>query len=176
MAEFVVHVHAKAKAFVDALAAMPRSAHSLAPRGHFARDYNNLRKLALEAEPKLDERLLGKYVPVRQLPSGEEISEASFVEIEAYARQIMEQLALALPTEYFPVSGAASIRSGRGGKPPAQAGKPWSRAEDSELADAFDAGRSIRELAEDHARTEGAIRSRLVRLGKLTLDSGFGGE
>lgn len=103
MAGFVVHVHAKAKAFVDALAGMPRSAHTRAPRGHFARDYNTLRMLALEAEPELDERLLGKYVPVRQLPSGEEISEASFVEIQVYARQIMEQLALALPPEHSPV-------------------------------------------------------------------------
>jgi hypothetical protein len=91
MAARVVHIYAKARAFVDALGKMPRGVYAITPRGHFARDYNTLRKLALEAEPNLDERLLGRYIPVRQTASGEEISEASFVEIETYARQIMEQ-------------------------------------------------------------------------------------
>lgn len=88
-------VHGKARAFVEALARLPRSARAAVPHGHFARDYNTLRKLALEAAPALDERLLGKYVGVYEA-SGGEFSQASNVEIEVYARQIMEQLALLL--------------------------------------------------------------------------------
>jgi hypothetical protein len=50
---------------------------------------------------------------------------------------------------------------------PAKAGKPWSPAEDAQLAEEFDAGEKIAELARRHERTYGAIRTRLVRLGKL---------
>jgi hypothetical protein len=86
-------VHAKAKEFVDALAKLPRSQALAAPHGHYARDYNTLRKLATEVCPDIDERLLGKYIPVQTTPGGEEVSVASYVEIATYARQILEQLA-----------------------------------------------------------------------------------
>jgi hypothetical protein len=174
MALSIVQVRAKAKAFVDALAGMPRSAHALAPRGHFGRDYNDLRELALEAAPALNVRLLGKFVPVRQDSSGEEISEASFVEIEAYARQIMEQLTLIIPPAYPPASGVTLARPVQSDKPPAQAGKPWTPAEDNKLARAFESGHSVIELAKAHGRTEGAIRNRLERQGKFALASGAG--
>jgi hypothetical protein len=39
--------------------------------------------------------------------------------------------------------------------------------EDARLAEDFDAEMAIAELAEKHRRSRGAIRSRLVRLGKL---------
>ena len=139
-------VYAKAKAFVDALGKLPRSQSAQVPHGHFARDYNNLRKLAIEACPSVDERLLGKYVRVRSTAGGEELSQASYVEIETFARQILEQLAILVGV------GQVSV--------PVHAGASWTPAEDEGLVREFDAGRTISELAELHQRNEGGIRSR----------------
>jgi hypothetical protein len=50
---------------------------------------------------------------------------------------------------------------------PSAAGKAWSDAEDSQLASAFDGGTSEKDLAAKHQRTLGAIRYRLVKLGRL---------
>lgn len=50
---------------------------------------------------------------------------------------------------------------------PANAGKPWSEEEDRRLISAFDSGQTEKQLAASHARTLGAIQSRLVKLGKL---------
>lgn len=50
---------------------------------------------------------------------------------------------------------------------PAGAGKPWDSVEDETLVADFETGSTIGELAQNHQRTEGAIRSRLMRLGKL---------
>ena len=50
---------------------------------------------------------------------------------------------------------------------PVAAGKPWDAEEDESLVADFVSGTSIAELAQMHERTEGAIRSRLMRLGKL---------
>jgi len=49
---------------------------------------------------------------------------------------------------------------------PENAGKPWTTAEDNELAEAFDKGTPITELAQRCKRTEWAIQSRLEKLGK----------
>jgi hypothetical protein len=51
-------------------------------------------------------------------------------------------------------------------QPPA-AGKAWSPDEDAQLAAEFDAGTPEPELAAKHQRTAGAIRYRLVKLGRL---------
>jgi hypothetical protein len=50
---------------------------------------------------------------------------------------------------------------------PENAGKSWSVEEEEKLVSAFDAGAGIKDLAEDHKRTKGAIQSRLVKLGKI---------
>ena len=50
---------------------------------------------------------------------------------------------------------------------PIGAGKPWGDEEDKNLIDEFHANKSIADMASDHARTEGGIRSRLVRLGLM---------
>jgi hypothetical protein len=50
---------------------------------------------------------------------------------------------------------------------PAGAGKPWDAEEDESLVADFETGTAIGELAQNHQRTEGAIRSRLMKLGKL---------
>jgi hypothetical protein len=47
------------------------------------------------------------------------------------------------------------------------AGKPWTAVEDGRLLSAFDEGSKITELAKQHQRTNGAIKSRLARLGRL---------
>jgi hypothetical protein len=52
---------------------------------------------------------------------------------------------------------------------PTQAGKPWSAEEEQRLVASFEAGHSLEELAMIHQRTQGAIQSRLVKLGKLEL-------
>jgi hypothetical protein len=50
---------------------------------------------------------------------------------------------------------------------PGGAGAPWSEAEENELIAAFESGLAEKQLAESHQRTVGAIRARLVKLGKL---------
>lgn len=50
---------------------------------------------------------------------------------------------------------------------PANFGKPWEEGEDRDIAVAFDAGTSIADMARKHARTQGSIRLRLEKLGKL---------
>jgi len=55
---------------------------------------------------------------------------------------------------------------------PAKAGIPWSEEEDERLVEEFEAGKSIRELAEMHERSMGAIQARLVRLGKIEVLGG----
>lgn len=51
---------------------------------------------------------------------------------------------------------------------PQNAGQPWSAEEVVEIAKCFDQGMTITEMANRHKRTEGAIRSRLEKLGKIT--------
>ena len=46
-------------------------------------------------------------------------------------------------------------------------GSRWTTEEEQRLASAFDAGRSVDELAAAHGRSRAAIEARLVRLGKM---------
>ena len=50
---------------------------------------------------------------------------------------------------------------------PANFGKPWTEGEDKAIAAAFDAGVAVPDMARRHARTQGSIRLRLEKLGKL---------
>ena len=50
---------------------------------------------------------------------------------------------------------------------PERAGKPWQADESNLLAERFDSGMPIAEIAKAHNRTKGAISSRLARLGKI---------
>lgn len=58
-------------------------------------------------------------------------------------------------------------REARRASLPKKAGRPWSEEEDSVLVERFEAGMGFAELANLHGRTDGAIRSRLTKLGKL---------
>jgi hypothetical protein len=53
---------------------------------------------------------------------------------------------------------------------PKRVGKPWRENEDKALIKAFDMGVSLEELVAKHQRTRGAIRTRLIRLGKIAAD------
>lgn len=50
---------------------------------------------------------------------------------------------------------------------PAKTGEPWQEEEDRQLLAAFDAGRSLEELAGTHQRTRAGIRARLLKYGRL---------
>ena len=60
-------------------------------------------------------------------------------------------------------------RQVRQGNLPENAGKPWTEEEDNQLINRYDAGKSFKEMAEEHKRTDGAIKSRLLKLGKISL-------
>src|SRR2546429_600457 len=62
---------------------------------------------------------------------------------------------------------APSERSARRASLPPSVGKAWTAEEEAAMASAFDGGRSLEELAAAQGRTRGAVRSRLVRLGKI---------
>ncbi len=47
------------------------------------------------------------------------------------------------------------------------AGEPWTEIEENKLEDEFDSGMAISAIAKEHGRSQGAIESRLVRLGKM---------
>lgn len=55
----------------------------------------------------------------------------------------------------------------------ANAGRPWSPAEDALLAQAHAAGMKVAELARAHERTTGAITARLVKLELIALPAGM---
>ena len=50
---------------------------------------------------------------------------------------------------------------------PVNAGKPWTDEEEKRLIRAYDAKKSLGNLAREHGRTEFAITSRLEKLGKI---------
>lgn len=73
----------------------------------------------------------------------------------------------------FIASKALERMAGKSARPsaaaPGKAGKPWSEDEDQRLLADFDAGTPVAALALAHERTNGAITSRLERLGRLQL-------
>jgi secreted protein with Ig-like and vWFA domain len=54
-------------------------------------------------------------------------------------------------------------------RPAERTGRAWNTAEDQNLCEEFAAGKSIAELSQIHQRSQGGIRSRLQKLGKLPL-------
>jgi hypothetical protein len=56
-------------------------------------------------------------------------------------------------------------------KLPPNAGRPWAPEEDAQVCDELGKGISVAEMARSHGRTNGAIWSRLVRLGKIAPES-----
>jgi DNA-binding NarL/FixJ family response regulator len=62
---------------------------------------------------------------------------------------------------------SAVKRAARNSSLPGNAGRAWSDEEDKELLSIFDTGTSVKDIAERHGRTQGAIAARLVRLGRI---------
>jgi hypothetical protein len=62
-------------------------------------------------------------------------------------------------------AAAAALRSGR--ELPPQAGKAWDTAEEEILVREFEGGETMAAMARAHGRTHGAIKVRLIRLGKI---------
>jgi len=59
---------------------------------------------------------------------------------------------------------------------PQNSGKLWTQEEDDRLARAFDAGMSVKLIAAEHQRSAFAIKSRLLRMGKITESDLMEGE
>lgn len=53
---------------------------------------------------------------------------------------------------------------------PANGGKTWTPEDESHLSEEYDAGKNIDELARELHRTSGAVRARLIKLGKIEDD------
>jgi hypothetical protein len=66
-----------------------------------------------------------------------------------------------------PAATPAPAQERRPASPQSGSGARWSSEEEQKLASAFDAGRSVDELARAHSRSRAAIEARLVRLGKM---------
>jgi hypothetical protein len=67
-------------------------------------------------------------------------------------------------------------RTGGRGAPqksqPENAGRPWSDEEEARLGKAFESGRTVLDLAQEHKRSRIAIEARLVKLGKISAEQG----
>jgi hypothetical protein len=61
----------------------------------------------------------------------------------------------------------AAERKAAPAMPQSGPGSRWSAEEEQRLATAFDAGRTVDELARAHGRSRASIEARLVRLGKM---------
>jgi len=59
-------------------------------------------------------------------------------------------------------------RSAQQKSAPENAGRPWSEEEDERLAQAFDSGKTVLQLADEHKRSRIAIEARLVKLEKIS--------
>lgn len=66
-----------------------------------------------------------------------------------------------------PAAAPAPERKAAPALPQSGSGSRWSSEEEQRLATAFDAGRTVDELARAHTRSRAAIEARLVRLGKM---------
>ena len=66
-----------------------------------------------------------------------------------------------------PAPAAAPERKAAPAMPQSGPGSRWSAEEEQRLATAFDAGRTVDELARAHGRSRASIEARLVRLGKM---------
>lgn len=62
---------------------------------------------------------------------------------------------------------SAAKRAERTNALPDNAGRPWSEHQDQELLSLFDAKVPVKDIAQKHSRTQGAIAARLVRLGRI---------
>ena len=79
---------------------------------------------------------------------------------------LREDVRSALKTALEQLALAANQQARQQNLPP-NPGKPWSPAEDAQLASEFDQALPEREMAQIHGRSQWAITRRLERLGKI---------
>lgn len=118
------------------------SGNQLTPGASSMDDISLLERLAEGIDP-----FTGEVLPDEHLLQQPQVVRAMFHAIHAIERQ--------------------GKKSQRNPSLPPNAGFAWSKQEDGELVERFDAKTSIAEIARLHGRTEGAITARLVRLGKI---------
>lgn len=107
-------------------------------------------------DPEESLRVLRALAAGRHPQSGEELPEESCYQSAKVLRALLAGI---------DSLEKSAIRMNR--ELPAGAGKPWDVEEDETLSADFESGTTIADLAQNHQRTEGAIRSRLMKLGKL---------
>ena len=101
---------------------------------------------------------------VRSLASGvDPVTGDAFPEESAYQRP---QIVRALYEAVAALERSARFSRRKEGLP-GKASQPWTEEEDRRLLAAFDAGRALAEVAAEHQRTQGAIRARLAKYGRL---------
>ena len=66
-----------------------------------------------------------------------------------------------------PAANTATVAPRVRAAAPANAGKPWSPEDDSQLLSGFDAGSDLKQLADTLGRTRFGIEQRLIKLGKV---------
>jgi LmbE family N-acetylglucosaminyl deacetylase len=80
--------------------------------------------------------------------------------------------ALYLAVRALETAVAAQKRQAARSTAAGNSGKPWAKDEDDQLVAAFDAGKSIDDLAVEHGRSRLAIEARLARFGKVPMPAG----
>ena len=101
---------------------------------------------------------------VRALASGvDPVTGDAFPAESAYQRA---QIVRALYEAASALERSARFERKRAQLPP-KTGVAWTGEEDRRLLAAFDGGRALGEVAAEHERTQGAIRARLVKYGRL---------
>ena len=99
-----------------------------------------------------------------QFPAGSSYQQPDTVRALFSAIRMLENQELAVPSQQAMKQPGATLP---GKSAPQNAGRPWSAEEDTRLGNAYDAGKTIEELAGIHKRSKWAIEARLARLGKI---------
>lgn len=82
-------VRQKALAFVDSLSKLTAKEREQPPTVQYGREFNRLLELAKEAVPNIDDRLWPEPVGFKKPEYFDEITNATYGEIETYAHQIV---------------------------------------------------------------------------------------
>jgi hypothetical protein len=123
---------------------------------------NNTEEWTMEKEQAL--RVLNALANGIHPATGEKFAADSPYQHPDTVRALFEALRA---VEGGSAAAPAPSRERRPELPQSGSGSRWSGEEEQRLAAAFDAGRTVDELARAHSRSRAAIEARLVRLGKM---------
>ncbi|PWT71026.1 MAG: hypothetical protein C5B46_08895, partial [Proteobacteria bacterium] len=101
----------------------------------------------------------------KPFPADSEYQHPDTVRALYFAIQVLENPARALSQDTQPEESSSRNRDAR--RQHENAGRPWSEEEEARLGQAFDSGKTILELADEHKRSRIAIEARLVKLGRI---------